>query len=104
MDKKLSTLRDQLVNGGAPAHLLNTVMAADKYTGILKAVSCAGGITHLAKQLGVSHQCAQQWLKRGFVPLARIPEIESIYGVSRIELMNPKYTAALAAPDFSTGV
>jgi DNA-binding transcriptional regulator YdaS (Cro superfamily) len=104
MDKKLSNLRDQLVNGGAPAHLLNTVMAADKYTGILKAVSCAGGITHLAKQLGVSHQCAQQWLKRGFVPLARIPEIETLYGVPRNELMNPKYAAALAEPNFSSDV
>lgn len=104
MDKKLSTLRDELVKNGAPAHLLNTVMAANRYTGILKAVSAAGGITHLAKQLGVSHQCAQQWLKRGFVPLARIPEIETLYGVPRQDLMNPKYAAALAEPNFAVDV
>jgi hypothetical protein len=43
-------------------------------------------------------------LKLGYVPLGRIPEIESTYGVPRKDLMNPKYAAALAEPNFSSDV
>lgn len=104
MDQKLKALRESAFTDTPSLAVMNALQEAKAYTGILEVVVRAGSLQDAADKLGVSYQAVQQWLKTGYVPLARIPEIESIYGVSRIELMNPKYTAALAAPDFSTGV
>lgn len=104
MDQKLKALRESAFTATPSLAVMNALQEAKAYTGILEVVVRAGSLQDAADKLGVSYQAVQQWLKTGYVPLARIPEIESIYGVSRIDLMNPKYTTALAAPDFSTGV
>ena len=104
MDKKLDALNKYAVANGATLAVMNALLDASKYSGILDAVVRAGSLQNLADKLGVTYQAVQQWLKTGYVPLARIPEIESIYGVSRVELMNPKYAAALAEPNFSAEV
>lgn len=104
MDKKLKALTETAMSNGASGHLLNILYSAKGYSGILAAVVQAGSLSAVSRQLGVSHQAVQQWASQGYVPLARIPEIESLYGVPRVELMNPKYTTALAAPTFSSEV
>lgn len=104
MDKRLKALTDQMIKDGAPGGLLNAVMAAKKYTGILHTIVKAGGFSQLARQIGVSYQAVQQWHSQGYVPLTRVTELEALYGVPRTELMNPKYAAALADPSFPSDV
>jgi len=100
MDKKLKALTERAVACGSSGHMLNMLADAKQYSGILEAVVSAGSLSQLAKTLGVSFQAVQQWVAQGYVPTARIPEIESLYGVPRASLMNPKYTAILASPEF----
>jgi hypothetical protein len=104
MDKKLKELNQYAANNGATLAVMNALHDASKYSGILDAVVRAGSLQNLSDKLGVSYQAVQQWLKIGYVPLGRIPEIESLYGVPRAVLMNPKYAAALAEPNFSSDV
>lgn len=104
MDKRLKALAEQMIKDGAPGGLLNAVMAAKKYTGVLHAIVKAGGFSQLARDVGVTYQAVQQWHSQGYVPLTRVTELESLYGVPRNELMNPKYAAALADPSFSSDV
>ena len=104
MDKRLKALTEKIINDGTHGSLLNTVMSATAYTGILGAVVAAGGFSPLARELGVSYQAVQQWYGQGYVPLIRVTEIESLYGIPRAELMNPKYAAALAEPKFADEV
>lgn len=104
MDKRLKTLTDQMIKDGAPGGLLNAVMAAKKYSGILHAIVNAGGFSQMARDVGVSYQAVQQWSSQGYVPLTRVTEIEALYGIPRTELMNPKYAATLADPSFSADV
>lgn len=104
MDKKLNELLERALNRNVHGHILNMLSRASSYSGILAAAVEAGSLSELARQVGVSPQAVQQWAGQGFVPLNRIAEIETIYGIPRKELMNPKYTAALAEPNFSTDV
>lgn len=100
MDKKLKELNQYAARTGATLAVMNALHNAKQYSGILEAVVRAGSLQHISDTLGVSYQAVQQWLKIGYVPLGRIPEIESLYGVPRTDLMNPKYAAALAEPNF----
>lgn len=104
MDKRLKALTEQMIKDGAPGGLLNAVMSAKKYTGILHAIVKASGFSQLARDVGVSYQAVQQWHSQGYVPLTRVTELEALYGIPRTELMNPKYAAALADPSFSSDV
>jgi len=58
-------------------------------TGIYKAIKSAGNQKELAFQLGVSQQAISHWNRQGFVPVNRVVEIESQYGVNRLELIDP---------------
>lgn len=58
------------------------------------------GIAKMAKDLGVSYQAVQQWAKQGYVPLIRVTEIETLYGVPRHRLVAPKYLETLGRPRF----
>lgn len=104
MDKRLKALREHVLKHGCSLAVVTALGKAEKYTGILEVVVKAGDLQEPADTLGVSYQAVQQWLKVGYVPLARIPELESIYGVPRTELMNPKYAAVLVEPNFSSDV
>lgn len=59
-------------------------------TGIEKAIKEAGGQVELAMNLGVSQQAISLWKRKGYVPIDRIVEISSQYGVPEIELLNKK--------------
>jgi DNA-binding transcriptional regulator YdaS (Cro superfamily) len=56
--------------------------------GVQKAIKEAGGQTKLANQLGISQQAISIWKRQGFVPISRIVEIETQYGVPRSELVS----------------
>jgi DNA-binding transcriptional regulator YdaS (Cro superfamily) len=104
MDKKLNALLERALDRNIHGHILNMLYRAISYNGVLAAAVEAGSLSELARQTGVSPQAVQQWAAQGFVPLNRIAEIESLYGIPRAELMNPKYAAALAEPNFSSDV
>jgi hypothetical protein len=104
MDKRLKALTEQMIKDGVSSTLLNAVMGAKKYSGVLHAIVKAGGFSQMAREIGVSYQAVQQWSSQGYVPLTRVTEIEALYGIPRTELMNPKYAAALADPSFPSDV
>lgn len=101
---KLQSLKARAIENQCSLAVMNAVQDAPAYTGILDVVVRAGSLQTLAEELGVTYQAIQQWLKVGFVPLSRIAEIQTYYGVPRTELMNPKYLEALAVPNFASDV
>lgn len=101
---KLQSLKARAIENQCSLAVMNAVQDAPAYTGILDVVVRAGSLQTLAEELGVTYQAIQQWLKVGFVPLSRIAEIQTYYGVPRTELMNPKYLEALAVPNFTSDV
>lgn len=103
-DPRLRALIEQALSSDVTGHLLNILYAAKGYNGVLHAAVVAGSLATIAKQVGVSPQAVQKWVEQGFVPLARIPEFESLYGVPRAELVNKRYMSVLAAPNFSSDV
>lgn len=58
-------------------------------TGIEKTVTAAGGLSALARHLGVSRQRVQGWSRQGFVPHKWVRKIEAEFGVPRRELLAP---------------
>lgn len=68
-------------------------------TGMDKAVEAAGGQSHLARALGVKRQSVQQWVSRGWPPNGRIVEIANLYGVDRMELLDPATASLIADSD-----
>lgn len=67
-------------------------------TGIQAAIRQAGGQSNLAEALGMSQQAVSLWLRRGYVPPRHIVQIETLYGVPRSRLINPRIAEILAAP------
>ena len=59
-------------------------------TGVAKAIAKAGGVSALARHLGVTRQRVQNWYKQGWVPKDYVVEIEAEFGVSRRELLQPE--------------
>ena len=53
------------------------------------AVEAAGSISALSRKLGVSHQVANRWTQRGYVPLKRARQISELYGLPLRELVAP---------------
>lgn len=53
-------------------------------------VKLAGSQTKLALALGVSQQAVSIWVRRGWVPHERARELESLYGVPRKSLIDPR--------------
>jgi DNA-binding transcriptional regulator YdaS (Cro superfamily) len=64
-------------------------------TGIERAVEKAGSQTVLAAELGVSQQVVSRWMRRGWVPSSRVPEIAKRFGVPRASLIEPRLRALL---------
>lgn len=58
-------------------------------TAIETVVSKAGSISALARALGIAHQVANRWVKRGYVPPRRALELEVLYGVPAHSLVKP---------------
>lgn len=74
----------------------NLVTVSEVLTGIQAAIRQAGGQVDLAKALGVSQQAVSLWLRRGYVPPRHIVQIETLYGVPRARLIDPKIANLLA--------
>ena len=65
-------------------------MMQREFSGIEQVVALAGGQACLARQVGVTQQAVASWLRRGYVPVRRVIEIESQYGVDREKLVCPR--------------
>lgn len=70
-------------------------MMSLEYSGIELVVTMAGGQARLAHQLGVTQQAVASWMRRGYVPVRRVIEIESQYGVARENLVSPRLLGLL---------
>lgn len=68
-------------------------------TGIELACYAAGSQAKLADLLGCSQQNVSMWLRRGWVPVDRVVEIEQATGVYRKLLINPKLVNLLTPPE-----
>lgn len=60
-----------------------------------QAVAAAGSWNKLANSLGVTRQAVGQWLRQGYVPLARAKEIEMQFGIARETLVSPKVRSSM---------
>jgi DNA-binding transcriptional regulator YdaS (Cro superfamily) len=69
-------------------------------TGIELAIDAAGSQELLAKSLGCTQQNISFWKTQGYVPLLRAVEIESITGVKRLELVDPRFVDVIAPDSF----
>src|SRR3954466_11498626 len=57
--------------------------------GLSKAIDAAGGVTELARRVGISQPSVSNWDK---VPAERVLSIEAVTGVSRTELRPDLYS------------
>ncbi len=62
------------------------------------AVERGGGIVRFSRSMGISHQAVYHWRKRGWVPADKALVIESVFGVPRADIMEPRLAAVLRAP------
>ena len=69
-------------------------------SGIEQAIAAIGSQDKLAEALGCTQQVVSFWKAQGFVPTARIVEIEQLTGVCRTLLINPKLAEVLAPSPF----
>jgi hypothetical protein len=65
---------------------------------IREAIANAVRILKFAHALGVTHQAAYYWLKRGFVPPERALVIEALFKVDRERIMDPALLRVLNTP------
>lgn len=75
----------------------------EQKTGIEQAVEAAGGQVKMAEDMGVTQQAISIWVQRGFAPMKRIVEIETRYGVPRLQLINPRFADLVDLPTESEG-
>lgn len=68
-------------------------------THVDEAVRAAGSQQKLAAELGVSQQMISTWRRRGWVPLKRAQEIETLYGIPRAQLINPRVRDLVDMPE-----
>lgn len=66
--------------------------------GVDDAIKAAGSQQKLAEQLGVSQQAVSAWLRQRWVPLRRAQEIETLLGVPRARLINPRIADLVDLP------
>lgn len=64
-------------------------------TGIQRACDQVGNQAALGRELGVSHQAVSAWVKQGFAPLDRVPQIAELTGIPPRELCDPALVGLL---------
>lgn len=62
-----------------------------------KAIENAGGLTALARKLGIQPPSISEWKRRGRVPASRVLQVEAATGVPRHELRPDLYPPEGAA-------
>lgn len=60
-----------------------------QHPGFQKILEVEGSISAFARALKISHQCANRWVKQGYVPVERALEIEKLYGISARDFVKP---------------
>lgn len=68
-------------------------------TGVEDVIKAAGTQAKLADALGVKQQTVSLWLKAGYVPNEHIVAVETLYGVPRARLINPKIADLVDLPN-----
>jgi hypothetical protein len=68
-----------------------------EHSGIHDAVNAAGTQDQLAVALQVTQQAVSAWLRQGWVPIGRAEEIETMYGIPRNRLVNPRIVLLMDA-------
>lgn len=63
------------------------------------AIKRGGGIIAFSRALGVAHQSVSNWRKRGKVPPDRALMIEQLFGVPRLELIDPALAKFVSTPE-----
>lgn len=74
----------------------------ERIAAINLAIERGGGVLRFAKSMNVTHQAVYNWKKRGWVPAERSLTIETIFGVERSRLMDPKLVRAVSTPPAHT--
>lgn len=64
-------------------------------SGVAEAARLVGGQRALGELVGASQQAVAKWCKRGFVPPARVVEVEQLTGVPRARLIKPQLVGLL---------
>lgn len=64
------------------------------------AVAHAGNQAALSKILGVSEAAVSKWVAQQWVPHRRAQEIEALYGLPRLSLINPRMRDLIEAGAF----
>ena len=70
----------------------------NKITGIdaaLSAPAVGGSQTKLADLLDIKPQAVQRWVRKGKIPLSRMPEVARVTGIA-MEVLNPEFFKAAA--------
>lgn len=75
-----------------------------KTTGIQDAITAAGGQVKLAEALGVSQQNVSLWLRQGYVSNGHIVAVETLFGIPRSRLINPRIANLVEFPGEGDGV
>lgn len=52
-------------------------------------------IKYVADDLKVTYQSVQKWIDRGYMPIDRAIQAEHIYGICRLNMMDPKIVDAV---------
>ncbi len=68
-------------SSGANILGMDTITHTD--SGLAKAIKAAGNASKLARELGITRSAIYQWHE---IPLARVPDVERVTGVSRHKL------------------
>lgn len=62
-----------------------------------RAIESAGGQTALGKALGVTQAAIWIWVRRGWTPVRRARQIEEIFNIPAVDLINPDLAGVVKA-------
>jgi DNA-binding transcriptional regulator YdaS (Cro superfamily) len=64
-------------------------------SGVAEAARIVGGQKALGALVGATQQAVAKWCKRGYLPPARVVEVEQATGVPRARLIKPQLASLL---------
>jgi hypothetical protein len=70
-------------------------MSTAAETGVREAIRKAGGQRALGQLVGASQQAVAKWVRKGWVPVGRVVEVEQLTGVPRDRLVKPQLASLL---------